>query len=139
MSQRNAGVPPARQIVFRIGINLGEIISEDGDIYGDGVNVAARLEALADPGGICISSAVLDQVRGRVDLSFVDLGEKVLKNIDRPVHIHGVVLDGKAEALLTPAPVAWFQKRLCHPVPPGHQRRRPADPSRQTIRRRAPL
>jgi TolB-like protein/class 3 adenylate cyclase/Flp pilus assembly protein TadD/rhodanese-related sulfurtransferase len=104
MRQRNAGVLPARQIVFRIGINLGEIISEDGDIFGDGVNVAARLEALADPGGICISSAVLDQVRGRVDLSFEDLGEKALKNIDRLVHIYRVVLNEKAEALLTPVP-----------------------------------
>lgn len=112
MRQRNASVPPARQIVFRIGINLGEIISEDGDIYGDGVNVAARLEALAEPGGICISSAVLDQVRGRIDLSFEDLGEKALKNIDRPVHIHKVVLDGKAEALLTPAPVRMAADRV---------------------------
>jgi TolB-like protein/Flp pilus assembly protein TadD/rhodanese-related sulfurtransferase len=112
MAQRNAGVPLARQIVFRIGINLGEIISEDGDIFGDGVNVAARLEALADPGGICISSAVLDQVRGRVDLRFDDLGEKLVKNIDRPLHLYRIALDEKAGALLTIAPTGTPPRRL---------------------------
>jgi TolB-like protein/Flp pilus assembly protein TadD/rhodanese-related sulfurtransferase len=104
MVQRNAGVPLGRQIVFRIGINLGEIISEGGDIFGDGVNVAARLEALADPGGICISSAVFEQVRGRVDLGYEHLGEKMVKNIDRPLNLYRIVLDEKAEALLTIAP-----------------------------------
>lgn len=104
MRERNADLPPEKQIVFRVGINLGEIICEDGDIFGDGVNIAARLEALADSGGICISSTVLDQVRGRVALSFEDVGERSLKNIDRPVHLYRVVLDDKATALRTPVP-----------------------------------
>ena len=72
---------------FRIGVNLGDIIFEEGDIHGDGVNVAARLEGLAEPGGICISSVVHDQVYRRIDVDFTDLGEQELKNIDRPVRL----------------------------------------------------
>ena len=81
MAERNAGVPEARQIRFRIGINLGDVVSEDDDIYGDGINVAARLEELAKPGGICLSSMVHVQVQNKIDVGFQDLGEKALKNI----------------------------------------------------------
>ena len=73
MVVRNAGVPEDQHIVFRIGINIGDIIIDDGDIHGDGVNVAARLEGLAQPGGICISGAAHDQVRGKVDVAFEDM------------------------------------------------------------------
>src|SRR5216683_93544 len=87
MAIRNAGILPERRIQFRMGINLGDIIVEDGDIFGDGVNIAARLEALAEPGGICTSRVVRDQVRDRLDVVFEDLGEQQLKNITRPVHV----------------------------------------------------
>ncbi len=81
MAVRNQGVAQERRIEFRIGINLGDIIIEEHDIYGDGVNVAARLEALAEPGGICVSRVVRDQVRDKVDFGFEDLGEQQVKNI----------------------------------------------------------
>ena len=74
MVERNTGVPENKRIEFRIGINLGDIILDDDDIYGDGVNIAARLEALAEPGGICVSRVVYDQVRDKLDLAFEDLG-----------------------------------------------------------------
>jgi len=85
MATRNTRIPPERRIEFRMGINLGDIIVEDGDIFGDGVNVAARLEALAEPGGICVSRVVRDQVRDKLDFSFTDMGEQQVKNIARPV------------------------------------------------------
>jgi adenylate cyclase len=84
MAERSAGVPPAQRIEFRIGINVGDVVVENGDIFGDGVNVAARLEGLADPGGICISARVQEDAAGRLDLTFDDLGEQSLKNIARP-------------------------------------------------------
>jgi TolB-like protein len=87
MAQRNAEVPQARRIEFRVGINLGDVIVEGDDIFGDGVNVAARLEALAAPGGICVSRVVHDQVRDKLDIAFEDMGEQQVKNIARPVHV----------------------------------------------------
>ena len=87
MAERNTEVPEARRIEFRIGINLGDIILDDDDIYGDGVNIAARLEALTEPGGICVSRVVHDQVRDKLDVVFEDMGEQQVKNIARPVHI----------------------------------------------------
>jgi adenylate cyclase len=90
MRRRNSDVADDRRIEFRIGINLGDIIFEDGDIFGDGVNIAARVEQLAEVGGICVTAAVHDQVDGRVDAAFEDLGEKLLKNIRRPVRIYRV-------------------------------------------------
>jgi adenylate cyclase len=94
MARRNADVSPARWIQFRIGINLGDVIVEDNDIFGDGVNVAARLEMLAEPGGICVSGAVRDQVGQRLDdVVFEDLGEQSVKNIARPIHVFRVRLD----------------------------------------------
>ena len=87
MAERNAGAPENERFVFRIGINLGDVVIEGDDIHGDGINVAARLEALAEPGEICVSGAVHDQVRDRLDLAFEDMGDRNLKNIDRPVRV----------------------------------------------------
>jgi len=94
MRRRNADVPEDRRIEFRIGINLGDIIFDEDDIFGDGVNVAARLEPIAEVGGICVSGAVYDQVGDRLDVGFEDLGEKSLKNISRPVRVYRAVMDG---------------------------------------------
>jgi TolB-like protein len=88
MAEANEALPDNRHIVLRIGINLGDVIGEGTDIYGDGVNIAARLEALAEPGGLCISGKVHDEVRGKIDLAFADLGEQKLKNIARPVRVY---------------------------------------------------
>ena len=101
MRRRNSDVADDRRIEFRIGINLGDIIFEDGDIFGDGVNIAARVEQLAEAGGICVTAAVHDQVDGRVDAVFEDLGEKLLKNISRPVRIYRVAVESSGR---TPAP-----------------------------------
>jgi adenylate cyclase len=94
MAQRNTDIPPARRIEFRIGIHQGDIVVEDGDIFGDGVNLAARLEGLADPGGICISGRVHADVAGKLDVGFEDLGEQQLKNISRPVRVFRVRPEG---------------------------------------------
>jgi len=96
MAERTAGVSPARRIEFRIGINVGDVVVEDGDIFGDGVNVAARLEALAEPGGICVSARVQEDAAGRLDLLFEDIGDQVLKNIARPVRVYRVDLGPRA-------------------------------------------
>ena len=90
MAERNEGLPADRRMLFRIGINLGDILIEGDDILGDGVNVAARLEGIAEPGGICISSSAYDQVRGKVAVEFADLGEQSLKNIARPMRAYAV-------------------------------------------------
>ena len=92
MAERNVEVATEKRIQFRIGINVGDIISDDNDIYGDGVNVAARLEALADPGGIMVSRAVHDQVRDKLSFGFEDMGEQTVKNIARPIGVHRVSL-----------------------------------------------
>src|SRR6266478_4214179 len=92
MAERNADVPVERRIEFRVGINLGDVIVEEEDIFGDGVNVAARLESLAEPGGICLSRVVRDQVRDRLDYTFEDMGEQQVKNITRPVRAHRILL-----------------------------------------------
>jgi TolB-like protein/class 3 adenylate cyclase len=86
------------RIVFRVGINIGDVIVEPHDIFGDGVNIAARLESIAEPGSICISSSAYDQVRGKVGVEFTDLGEKNLKNIARPVRAYALVRDGNSPA-----------------------------------------
>jgi len=83
MTERNAGTPPQKRIEFRVGINVGDVIVEEHDIFGDRVNVAARLEGLAEPGGICVSGVVCDQVRDRLGLAFADLGAQSVKNIAR--------------------------------------------------------
>src|SRR5258706_2004962 len=94
MAERNDGVAEDRQMLLRMGINLGDILIQGDDILGDGVNIAARLESIAEPGGICISSSAYDQVRCKVAVEFADLGEQSLKNITRPVRAYAVVLNG---------------------------------------------
>jgi len=99
MARRNTDVAPARWIQFRIGINLGDVIVEENDIFGDGVNVAARLETLAEPGGICVSGAVRDQVGDRLDdVAFEDLGDQSVKNIVRPIRVFRVRFEPDATA-----------------------------------------
>jgi len=94
MLERNAGVPPDRRIEFRVGIHIGDIVEEsDGDLMGDGVNIAARLEGIAEPNGICLSGAAYEQVRDKLKEEFEDLGDKDLKNIARPVRAYRMVLN----------------------------------------------
>ena len=114
MAERNAQVPPERRIEFRIGLNVGDIIIDDTDIYGDGVNIAARLEALAEPGGICVSRVVRDEVRDKLDFSFEDMGEQQVKNIARPVPTHRVRLDTQAGEAI---PMAIAASRSARPLP----------------------
>jgi adenylate cyclase len=106
MAERNVEVPAERRIGYRIGLNLGDIIIDDKDIYGDGVNIAARLEALAEPGGICVSRVVRDQVRDKLGFSFADMGERQVKNIARPVRTHRILLGAEAEEPISEADVA---------------------------------
>src|ERR1700730_7943881 len=94
----NANVPEDRRISFRMGINLGDVIVEPEDIFGDGVNVAARLEALAEPDGICISRVVRDQIRDKLPHPLEDMGEQCVKNIARPVHVYSLRLDAEGKA-----------------------------------------
>src|SRR6476620_10746541 len=101
---RNASVPETERMQFRIGVNLGDVISEDNNWYGTGVNVATRLEQLAEPGGICISQTVYDQVRKIVEIPFQDIGERRLKNIADPIHVYRVL----------PAPLPWYHRLLSH-------------------------
>ena len=101
MAECNQEVPEKRRIIYRIGINIGDIIVEGDDIYGDGVNVAARLEE-REPGGVCIARNVFNQVQGKLDLTFEQLGEKAVKNIAKPVSVYRINLDDKAAALVTP-------------------------------------
>jgi adenylate cyclase len=107
MRERNVGVPEDRRIEFRIGIHLDDIIFDDDDIYGDGVNIAARIESIAKPGGIAVSGAVRDNVSNRLDLAFEDTGEQTLKNIERPVRVYDVNLFvGPQPAAAAPKPKA---------------------------------
>src|SRR5215469_3598438 len=104
MVEREPEVPEDRRIRFRIGINLGDVIAEEHDIFGDGVNVAARLEAIAEPGGICVSRVVRDQIRDKLDCAFEDLGEQQVKNIARPVRVYRV--RDRAVPMAVPLPVS---------------------------------
>jgi adenylate cyclase len=90
MAARNADLPDERQLTFRMGINVGDVVVEEDDLYGDGVNIAARLEGLANPGGICLARNVFDQVKAKVDREFEDLGGQDIKNIAEPVHVFRV-------------------------------------------------
>src|SRR3954462_7828987 len=92
MARRNAATPEHQRLVFRVGINLGDVVVEGEDLYGAGVNVAARTEGLCDPGGVAVSASAYDQVRGKVDLKFADRGEHRVKNIARPVRVYAVDL-----------------------------------------------
>jgi TolB-like protein/class 3 adenylate cyclase/Tfp pilus assembly protein PilF len=104
MAARNTGVDPERRIEFRMGINLGDIVADDHDIFGDGVNVAARLEALAEPAGICISRVVRDQIRDKLPYAFEDRGDQQVKNIARPVRVYAMRPDAIAATELVAAP-----------------------------------
>jgi TolB-like protein/Tfp pilus assembly protein PilF len=110
MVERNAGTPVDERIEFRVGINLGDVIVEEGDIFGDGVNVAARLEALAEPGGICISRTVRDHIRDKLPNRFEDMGEHSVKNIARPVRVYalrpGAVADLPASSVPSAPPIS---------------------------------
>jgi len=111
MAERNFEVPTEKRIEFRIGINVGDIISDDNDIYGDGVNVAARLEALADPGGIMVSRTVHDQVRDKLSFGFEDMGEQTVKNIARPIGVHRVQISELAAPAVTKSGVVTSSSR----------------------------
>src|SRR5271167_4182981 len=97
MVERNAGAPETKRIVYRIGVNLGDVLIEGDDILGDGVNIAARLEGICEPGGVLVSGSAYDHVRGRIDAHFVDLGDKALKNIARPVRVYAVEIGAPAK------------------------------------------
>ncbi len=96
MAERNAEVPSGRRIIFRIGINLGDVIVEGDDLYGDGVNLAARLEGMAEPGGICISAKVYNEVKNKLALGYEDLGEREVKNVAEPIHVYLIVPERSA-------------------------------------------
>ncbi len=102
----NDKLPENRRLVFRIGVNLGEVVTDEGRLYGDGVNIAARIEALAEPGGICVSAKVYDEVGRKLDLAFEDIGEQTLKNIAVPVRVYRVRRDGAAPAPAAPRAAA---------------------------------
>ncbi|MEZ5926675.1 MAG: adenylate/guanylate cyclase domain-containing protein [Hyphomicrobiaceae bacterium] len=112
IANRNRNIEPARRLNFRIGINIGDVVVEGNDLLGDGVNVAARIEALAEPGGIAISRAVRDQVRDRLDLHLADLGDVEVKNIARPVRVFNVVQDKRAVAAVTAKKLRKQQLRV---------------------------
>jgi adenylate cyclase len=112
MVDRNADVPESKRIRFRIGLNLSDVIIEPEDIFGDGVNIAARLEALAEPGGICVSRVVRDQIRDKLPYPFEDMGEQTVKNIGRPVHVHGMSAACAASLPLGTAPVRQTAPRI---------------------------
>jgi TolB-like protein/class 3 adenylate cyclase/Tfp pilus assembly protein PilF len=122
MARRNAGMPPDRRIDYRVGVNIGDVIVDGDDIYGDGVNVAARLQALAEPGGVWISGAVHEHVRDKLPFAFADKGEQTVKNIARPVHVYALDADavaaigGTEPSLATPGS-AW--PRRLHRVWPA--------------------
>jgi TolB-like protein len=105
MVERNAATPGPKRIVYRIGVNLGDVLIEGDDILGDGVNIAARLEGICEPGGVLISSTAYDHVRGKIDAEFVDLGERTLKNIARPTRVYSLNT-GSESAAPAPAPSA---------------------------------
>jgi len=112
VSAWNSDIPQSERIEFRIGINLGDVVVEDDDIYGDGVNIAARLEGLADPGGICISGTVFDHVKTKLDVGFESLGAQRVKNLSEPVRTFRVLLDGFTQSKNRGAPTkaAWRRR-----------------------------
>src|SRR5216684_4532301 len=101
LKAENANLPPERRMEFRIGVNLGDVMVDGEQIYGDGVNVAARLESLADPGGICVSAIVHGQIKNRLTLNYEDLGEQAVKNIAEPVRVLRVMLEGATRTTAT--------------------------------------
>jgi adenylate cyclase len=134
MAKRNTGIPPARRIEFRIGIHQGDIIIDEGDIFGDGVNLAARVEGLAEPGGICVSRVVRDEVRDKLDVSFDDLGEQSLKNIARPMRVFrvGTRAFGSQSPHPNPPPLAGEGAKDNPPPQAGEGRVGAAEPATLT-------
>ncbi|MEQ1715429.1 MAG: adenylate/guanylate cyclase domain-containing protein [Hyphomicrobium sp.] len=117
MAERNAAIDPARRMQFRIGVNLGDVIFDDARIYGDGINIAARLEAIADPGGICISDKVNREVRGKIDVSVRDLGLHTLKNISEHVRVYRI--DAGVSPIAAPTPSKNTQRNPSLPDKPS--------------------
>ena len=105
MAERNASVPADKRIEFRIGVHQGDVVIEDDDIFGDAVNIAARLEGLAEPGGICVSARVRGDAAGKLDLAFEDMGQQELKNIGRPIRAYRLAMERRADAADEPAPL----------------------------------
>ena len=115
LAERNAGLPPERRIEFRVGIHLGDVVEEsDGDLMGDGVNIAARLEGIAKPGAICLSEDAYRQVKGRLDLMVNDLGQTELKNIAEPIRVYSLEVGPAAQISVAPSAAAAAEK----PAPP---------------------
>ena len=120
MVERNAGLPPERRIEFRVGIHLGDVVEEsDGDLMGDGVNIAARLEGVAKPGSICLSEDAYRQVRSRLDLAISDLGETTLKNIAEPIRVYALQAGLAASAQPAPIAPAGLSTQLSLPEKPS--------------------
>ena len=119
MASANLKVAGSKRVEFRIGVHVGDIISEDGDMFGDGVNIAARLEGLADPGGICVSARVQEDVDGRLDVTFRDGGEQQLKNIARPIRVYRIQ-SGRTETVAAPAPMLALPGKPSVVVLPFH-------------------
>ena len=116
LQSRNADLPDHRKMMFRTGINLGDVIQEGKRIYGDGVNIAARLEALADPGGICISKTAFDQVETKLPLTYEYIGEQQVKNIAKPVGAYKVMMEPKVVAKTEQAQPKAVSPRRSKPV-----------------------
>jgi adenylate cyclase len=121
MAEANAAISPEKRTEFRMGINLGDVIAQDDDIFGDGVNIAARLQALAEPRGICVSGVVRDQVRDKLDFGFEDLGEQSVKNIARPVRVYALRAQSMAERPIAGVPIALppLRRRVVAPITAG--------------------
>ena len=114
MAERNADAPEAKRIIYRIGVNLGDVLIEGDDILGDGVNIAARLEAICEPGQVLISGAAYEHTLGKIDADFADLGEKALKNIARPVRVYAIkARPGKRRARVALRPWKRGSRRAC--------------------------
>src|SRR5262245_59230576 len=112
MAERNSALPDDRRIEFRVGINVGDIIIDGDDIFGDGVNVAARLQSLAEPGGICTSKVVRDQVQDKLNFTFEDLGEKDVKNIARPLEVYRVEIGADDTSVRARRRARWPRRGL---------------------------
>lgn len=118
LKTRNDSLPEDQRLQFRIGVNLGDVMAKGEDLLGDGVNVAARLESIAEPGGICVSSSIYDQISGKLDLGFLDIGAQSLKNIERPIHVYRVDRESRrapgagAVATSRPATGTWLAGAL---------------------------
>jgi class 3 adenylate cyclase len=127
LAERNAGLPPEKRIEYRVGIRLGDVVEEsDGDLMGDGVNVAARLEGVGRPGAICLSEQAYWQVKGRLDLKVTDLGATQLKNIADPIHVYSLEVGAPAQAKHTGLSARKVRPAApvdCRPALRQHERR----------------